>query len=164
MSNRFLYPSLLLAASATTLLAAYTFQYAGGIEPCILCRYQRLPYWLAVGLGLAALAAARWPRLQGLLLGAVGLGFAVGAGIAGYHVGVEQQLVAGPQACSDAIGEAATLEELRAQILGRPVVRCDVVPWSLFGISLAGFNGFISLALAAGGLWAMRASYRRARP
>jgi disulfide bond formation protein DsbB len=29
------------------------------------------------------------------------------------------------------------------------VVRCDEVPWALFGISLAGFNAIFSLLLAA---------------
>jgi disulfide bond formation protein DsbB len=163
MRAQILYPTLLLVASAAILATAYGFQYIGGVEPCVLCLYQRVPYWLAIGLGAAALAAGRWRRLQGLLLGALGVGYLVGAGIAVYHVGVEQHLFAGPQACGDAIGEPTTLEELRAQLLGQPVVRCDEVPWALFGISLAGFNVLLSLALAAGGLWAMRALYRPVR-
>ncbi len=61
---------------------------------------------------------------------------------------------------------ARTIEELRAQILAAPVVRCDVVPWSLFGVSMAGYNVLASLglavasAIAAKGMW--RASGDRA--
>jgi disulfide bond formation protein DsbB len=30
------------------------------------------------------------------------------------------------------------------QILAAPTIRCDVAPWTLFGISLAGFNFLLS--------------------
>ena len=155
-----IYPSLALAASAAILGGAYAFQYIGGLEPCSLCLYQRVPYWVAIGLGLAALVLARRRRLPGLVMGAIAVVFLVGAGLALYHVGVEQHLIAGPQACSAAPGEATTIEELRAQLLARPVVRCDQVPWSLFGVSLAGYNAILSLALAAAALWATRVMIR----
>jgi disulfide bond formation protein DsbB len=160
MRPHLIYPSLALAASAAILAGAYAFQYLGGIEPCSLCLYQRVPYWVAISLGLAAPVLARRRRLPGLVMGAIAVAFLVGAGLALYHVGVEQQLIAGPQACSAAPGEATTIEALRAQLLARPVVRCDQVPWSLFGVSLAGYNAILSLALAAAALWATRVIIR----
>jgi disulfide bond formation protein DsbB len=36
-----------------------------------------------------------------------------------------------------------------ASIMNAPVIRCDVSPWDLFGISLAGWNFLISMASAA---------------
>jgi disulfide bond formation protein DsbB len=42
-----------------------------------------------------------------------------------------------------------TIEELRRQLEATPVVRCDEPAWTLFGISMAGYNVLISLALAA---------------
>jgi disulfide bond formation protein DsbB len=33
--------------------------------------------------------------------------------------------------------------------MAAPVVRCDEVPWSLFGISLAGYNAIIAAGLTA---------------
>lgn len=160
MRPHLIYPSLALAASAAALIGAYAFQYLGGLEPCSLCLYQRVPYWVAISLGLAALLLARRRRLPGLVMGAIAVVFLVGAGLALYHVGVEQQLIAGPQACSAGLGEATTVEALRAQLLARPVVRCDQVPWSLFGVSLAGYNAILSLALAAAALWAARVMIR----
>ncbi len=162
MRSHLIYPSLALAASAATLAGAYAFQYLGGLEPCSLCLVQRVPYWVAIGLGLAALALAlaRLPRLPGLVMGGIAVTFLVGAGLALYHVGVEQHLIAGPQACSAAPGEATTIEALRAQLMARPVVRCDAVPWSLFGVSLAGYNAVLSLALAAAAAWATRVMLR----
>ena len=52
--------------------------------------------------------------------------------------------------CSATVIEGGkSLEELQAQILAAPVIRCDDVPWSLFGISLAGYNFLASIGLAA---------------
>ena len=66
-----------------------------------------------------------------------------------YHVGVEQHWFAGPSACTAGSGSAMTLEEMKRQILGTAPVLCDRVQWSLFGVSLAGWNLLASLAMAA---------------
>jgi disulfide bond formation protein DsbB len=36
---------------------------------------------------------------------------------------------------------------LKKQLLNQPVVRCDEVAWSLFGISMAGYNFLYAVAL-----------------
>ncbi len=75
-----------------------------------------------------------------------------GAGLAGYHVGVEQHWWEGLTSCGGAVGMPTSVEVLRQQIMSSLVVRCDEVAWSLFGISMAGYNFLISLAFGAGGL------------
>jgi disulfide bond formation protein DsbB len=50
---------------------------------------------------------------------------------------------------------------MRKMLLAQPVVRCDEVAWSLFGISMAGYNALISLGLAVFGLAALRHDLRR---
>ncbi len=70
-----------------------------------------------------------------------------GAGIAFYHIGVEQHWFAGPAACTAGSAAAATIDELRAQLIGKQAVLCDQVQWSLFGVSLAGWNLLASLGL-----------------
>ena len=75
--------------------------------------------------------------------------FVLGAGLAAYHVGVEQGWFAPPGACSADLGAAKTVEELRRRIEAAPLARCTDVAWSLFGISMAGYNLIASLALAA---------------
>ena len=42
------------------------------------------------------------------------------------------------------------VEALREQMLKTPLVRCDQVTWSLFGLSLAAYNALLSLILAIG--------------
>ena len=144
-------PALVLAASVGALGAAYFFQYVIGLQPCMLCLYQRLPYAAAVALGLIAvgLALAGKPRPVRWLLGLCAVSFAVGGAIAVFHVGVEQHWWRGTAECTGASIDATTVQALRDQLMAAPVVRCDEVAWSLLGVSMAGYNVLISLALAA---------------
>lgn len=139
---------LLMLASAGTLLAALFFQYVVGLAPCVLCIWQRWPYVAVLALGAAALALGRRKGPRAALLALMGAVLLAGAGIAVFHVGVEQHWWAGTSGCG-VTATADSVDALRAQILAAPVVRCDEVSWSLFGISMAGFNALISAALAA---------------
>ena len=138
----------LLAASAGSLLAAFFFQYVVGLQPCILCIWQRWPYAVVIVLTILALTAARVPKLRAALLALCGVALLFGGGVAVFHVGVEQHWWTGTPGCG-VTATADSIEALRAQIMAAPVVRCDQVAWSLFGISMAGYNILISLALAA---------------
>jgi disulfide bond formation protein DsbB len=132
-----------LAGSTALLLGALAFQYLGGLAPCHLCLLQRWPHAAAIAIGLLILA---WPKRGLALLGA--LVVLVGAGIAVYHVGGEQHWCAGPTTCTAPEPGAQSSGELLDQILATPVVLCDQVAWSLWGISMAGWNAILSLVLA----------------
>jgi len=150
-------PLAIIAASALVLAAALGFQYLGGLAPCALCHYQRWAYVAAIVVaGVASFGIARRA-----LIALAGVVFTAGAGIAFYHVGVEAHWFAGPAACSGPAGAAATLEDLRRQLLAQPVVRCDEVAWSLLGVSMAGYNFAISVALAVASLVAAAAGRGR---
>ena len=140
----------LAALSAAALAIALWFQYFRGLPPCVLCVYQRLPHFLGVVLALGSVAVVGVNRK--LLLSLAGLTWLVGAGIAAFHVGVEQHWWVGTTACGGALGKASSVEELTAQILAAPVVRCDEVPWSLFGLSMAAQNLLLSIVLAGAAL------------
>lgn len=137
-----------LAASVLVLGTALLSQYWGGLAPCELCLLQRWPWRVAIAVAaLALIIGGRrgLPRLA-LLLALV---YGVSAAFAFYHVGVEQHWFAGPSACTAPSGKAMTLEEMKRQILGTAPVLCDRVQWSLFGVSLAGWNLLASLGMAA---------------
>ncbi len=145
--------ALILAASLAVLGAAFGFQYLAAIEPCPLCIYQRYPYAITIGLSAVALALAGRPPLAGAyfvpaLTALCAAAFAAGAGIAAYHVGVEQGWFQASEACTATAFEATDIDDLRAQLEATPVARCDQVAWSLFGVSLAGLNLIASAALA----------------
>jgi disulfide bond formation protein DsbB len=140
--------SLMLAASLAILGTVFAMQYLGGLAPCELCVAQRWPYGAAIAFTLLALIPAAPPRVQRVLLGLAGVAFIATAAIGFYHAGVELKVFEGPSACTSAIS-ANTVEDLRRQLLAAPVVRCDEVQWSLFGITLAGYNFIVAAGLAA---------------
>lgn len=130
------------------LVAAYGAEYGFNLRPCILCFYQRYVFYVilavALFLFLKASSLSSPKRLGGLgLLVALFVG---NTGIATYQVLVEQHIVAAPKVCR--AGRADTLEGLRKQIKQEAPVPCDKVPWSLFGISIAGFSLLYSLCWA----------------
>lgn len=155
----------IMLASAASLGAALFFQFVVGLQPCVLCLWQRWPYVVAFAIAAAADTLADRPKVRGTFLALAGLTFLVGAGIALFHVGVEQHWWIGTPGCGVPAGpKATTLEELKRQVLAAPVVRCDVVPWSLFGISMAGYNVLLSLGLGAFALFTARRALTSRNP
>jgi disulfide bond formation protein DsbB len=139
------FPIFVLVASVAVLGSALAAQYWGGLAPCELCLKERWPWTAAIGIAIVgAMTASRraLPRVA-LLLAVV---FAIGSALAFYHVGVERHWFAGPEACT-ASGTPGTLAALREQLLHQLPVRCDQPAWSLWGISLAGWNLVASLAM-----------------
>lgn len=151
LSNRPpLIPAAILLASVAMLGGALAFQYVGGLAPCTLCIYQRIPYGVTIALAVVALLLSGRisARILAIIVAFCGLVFAAGATVAAFHVGVEQHWWAGLSTCGSTIAPNLSLAELKAQILAAPVVRCDDIAWSMFGISMAGYNFLASVVFA----------------
>ncbi len=142
---------LLALASFLALAGAYTLQYGFGFEPCQLCYWQRYPYMAVIAVAAVGVVS-RYVRLA--LVVSVAL-FLAGAGIALYHVGVEQGVFALPAGCT-AVGTATTLEDLRAQ-LATQAPACDQVSVAFLGLSLSAWNALTAGALAILTVLALRA-------
>jgi len=140
------FPKFVLAASVAVLGTALLSQYWGGLAPCELCLLQRWPWVAAIVISSAAMIVADRTALPWVALALAGV-FAVGSALAFYHVGVERHWFAGPTACTGTATAADTIEALKAHILGQMPVRCDEPGWSLWGISLAGWNLLASLVM-----------------
>jgi disulfide bond formation protein DsbB len=122
---------------------ALLWQYAGGLWPCEMCWWQRYPHALAILLaGVAFTSPADSGRARTLTVLAA-LAIAVSGAIGVMHAGVEHGWWEGITTCST--NGAMSLDD----IMKVPLVRCDQVQWSLFGISQAGFNAIFSLGGAA---------------
>lgn len=144
-------------ASAIILSVAYISQYGFGLKPCILCLYQRGPYGLNIALGIMAfLASFRYPRLTRLIIYIAALSFLADAAIAGFHVGVEQGWWKGLPSCGGDIVPHGSIEEMRRAMEHQAIVRCDKPAWTMFGISMAGYNFVTALVLACGVTWQLR--------
>lgn len=132
---------LALGVPALLLAGAYLSQYGFGLYPCEMCWWQRYPHFAAVVLALLSTVAEPkrlWVALAALAMLVSGL-------IGGFHAGVEYGWWEGVTGCATAVGGSGNALE---NILAAPLIRCDVAPWDLFGISLAGWNFLISVAAA----------------
>lgn len=145
-------PWILIAASAATIGGALFFQHVLGYVPCSLCYLGRQPHYFAIGAALIAGILSREANIGiGVLffLGLCVAAYLAGAGISAYHAGVEYHWWEGPETCAGGNLVSNSLQDLQSALEGgaKPP-RCDEAAWSLFGVSLAGFNFLISLVLA----------------
>ncbi|MEJ7927550.1 disulfide bond formation protein B [Sphingobium sp. AN641] len=140
--------ALALATPLMLLGGAYASQYLGGLHPCEMCWWQRYPHMAAIPLALMAYATARNKAMSRLLTGLAALAVATSGVIGLFHAGVEYGWWEGLTACSTAMGAGDAANMLDA-IMAAPLARCDVAPWSLLGISLAGYNGLLSMGAAS---------------
>jgi len=147
---------------AATILGALFFQYGLGVQPCPLCLTQRIAYYVAVPLALIlAVAAARgWAPRPLLLAGlaVIALAMLANAALGVYHAGVEWKFWPGPADCSGPIQSFGSAKDLLENLSSYHVVRCDEAAWRFLGLSLAGYNVLVSLALAGVALWGLAAA------
>ena len=139
---------LALALAGGLLAGAYVSQYVFGLFPCEMCWWQRWPHFAALALAALSFVAPAprvWVALAALAILVSGL-------IGGFHAGVEYDWWEGITGCAVVDPTRDVLDPMAV-----PLIRCDEAPWSLLGISLAGFNflfsclgGIAILALAAG--------------
>ena len=134
--------ALVLGVPAALLAGAYISEYGFGLVPCEMCWWQRYAHFAALALALIAFFTPPlrlWVALAAIALLASGL-------IGAFHAGVEYHWWEGFTTCSsNSVADAA--DPLEA-IMSAPLIRCDVAQWTLWGISLAGFNFLISTAAA----------------
>lgn len=146
--------ALATAGHVALLGGAFLFQLAG-FAPCAMCIWQRWPHAAAIVLGVIALTGVL-PR--GLSL-AAGLAALVTSGIGFFHAGVEQGWWPGPSSCSGDSGGLSSLSgsDLLSTEITDTVIMCDDIVWQL-GLTMAGWNGVLSLGLAA--VWILAALRR----
>jgi disulfide bond formation protein DsbB len=131
----FLLPAVLLGG-------AYASQYIGGLYPCEMCWWQRWPHFAALAFGVLGWTLNN-PGLQRSMVVLAALAILTSGLIGGFHAGVEYGYWEGLTSCTSVVRGSG--DELLKSILNAPLIRCDVAPWTLFGISLAGFNFLISI-------------------
>lgn len=129
--------------SIFALIGALTAQYGFDLRPCILCLIQRGPFVLAICLGLLAYF---WERARLTLIALSGVTFLINSGIAFFHSGVERKWWVGLTGCTTP-DMSGSIEELMKRIEETDVVRCDEIPWSFLGLSMANYNVFFCLGL-----------------
>lgn len=136
---------------AATLIGVWYFEFVLKLPPCPLCLEERLPYHIVVPLSLLVAIAALVHAPRGLIaVGFIAIIIAMlcSAVLGTYHAGVEWHWWPGPTDCSGPISDLKAGGSLLSQLQSIQVVRCDEAAWRFLGLSLAGYNVLISLALA----------------
>jgi disulfide bond formation protein DsbB len=151
-------------AGAATIAGAWFFELVIGLAPCHLCLQQRVPYYIAIPLALIVAVAAWRKAPRALVIGglvALALVMLWGAGLGVYHAGVEWKLWTGPTDCTGAVDLGAGSDFMKRLQGGINIQRCDEAAWRFLGLSLAGYNALIALALALVALCGAREASRR---
>jgi disulfide bond formation protein DsbB len=143
----------LAAASAGALGLALIAQWGFDLWPCLLCYWQRPAYGFTLALSVLGLMPAvdSASRKNIVLLCAVL--FIANAGVAVYHVGVEERWWLGPSECVGQIAEIS-LEDIAAALNKPGRTGCTEAAFRLWGISMAGYNVIACALLALACLWA----------
>jgi disulfide bond formation protein DsbB len=155
---------MILIVALATLAAVWVLQGLG-YTPCELCLTERIAFY--VGAPLAALTAFLARRSMhglartGFVL--LALVFLANTGLAAYHAGVEYHWWPGPTACTGALSEPVDVNDLMKELNSVRVVNCDEVQLRVAGLSLAGWDAVVSLALAAFAALAARLDRQGAR-
>lgn len=126
---------LSLVVSLIALLASYSVQYIWKIEPCSLCKLQRIPYFFILMFSGIAFAS----KFSKVAISFIQFGFLVGLSLAIYHLLVISGFLADP--CSVPKG-VATIEDFQ-RLLDAPLP-CSKTTWNILGIPLAVYNAICS--------------------
>lgn len=134
--------------SVLALSAAFISEGFLGLEPCILCIYQRWPYAAVILFGLIGLKKS--PAVQRAMIGLSGVTFLINSAIALYHSGVEQHWWrSAVEGCLIPGFGSDEPQNLLDNILSAPSGRCDEIPWQdpLIGLSMANYNAILCFGL-----------------
>lgn len=148
--------TLALAVPVALLAGALGSQYLGGLYPCEMCHWQRWPHYAAVPLALLAIIL-RDKSAGTLFLWLAAAAIFVSGAIGIFHAGVEYGWWEGLTRCAMSPSGGG---DFLTDIMATPVISCDQPQWTLFGISLAGFNAIISIGAAMVIAWLTRKTTR----
>lgn len=147
--------------SFAAIAIALTSEVALGLEPCILCIYQRIPFAAGFIFGLIGLIFRKRAAVAKIAIALSGIGFLINSAIALYHSGVELKWWRSAVEGCVVPGFGTEPQSILENILSAPSARCDEIPWAdpLLGLSMANYNVALCFGLAvlcAISLWLTR--------
>lgn len=150
MTNQARAAAVALLLPLALLAGAYGSELIG-LKPCEMCWWQRWAHMAAVPFAFPAVLLQLRGHLSGstsilirMLTVTAAVAILTSGAIGVFHAGVEYGLWEGVTACTADAGPGMTLDSMFKAAVVTPIVRCDVPQWTLFGISMAGYNAIIS--------------------
>ena len=127
------------------LVSAFVIEHIYGYQPCKLCLYERIPYFLSILLIVKIFFTKGYEKITLLILSLV---FIISSILAFYHFGIEQGFFKESFACATTdLSENLTKEELLKQ-LSENTISCKDVSFKILGFSLAAINTIFSIVLS----------------
>ena len=152
-----------LLAPALLLNGAYDFQYfpqafglPHGLFPCEMCWWQRYAHFAALAFAILSYGLIRRPPVSRPLVLLSALAILVSGLIGAFHAGVEYHWWQGLTRCTSNSTLAGGHGDMLRELMATPLIRCDAPQWTLWGVSLAGWNALFSCGAAILILWLLR--------
>ena len=161
MKLKFTYQNLLIfliISSLFALILAYIGQYFFDLNPCVLCLYQRKPFFVVIIVSSFFLLIKNFKKYLKLASIITILLIIFNVFLAAYHVGVEKKIFVGPTTCSSSEIAPDNLDALKAMIEKAATVKCDEPAFVFASISMAGWNIIYCLFLVIISLYLFRKS------
>ena len=143
INKKFLF--IILIFISFILVSAFIIEYGFDHQPCKLCIYERIPYFLSILLIIKILFIKNYEKITLLILSLV---FVLSSILAFYHFGIEQGFFKETLVCktgnlSENLSKEEVLEQLKQNTVG-----CKDVSFRILGFSLAAINTIFSIILS----------------
>lgn len=135
----------MLLLSIGSLGFAYFVEFVLGFDPCILCLYQRIPYFALAFVSIGGLAL----NYHKCFLRLIGFIFLSSTLLAGYHTGIERGVIDPTDRCThaDSMTTGASFEEMLEKLYATPLADCSKPAFKIFAVSMTEWNLIMSLCL-----------------
>ena len=143
LSKKNLFTGIFLI-SFIALISAYFIEYVLGHQPCNLCVYERIPYFLAI---LVVLINYKYNKLEKYLILSLAIIFLIATILSLYHLGIEQGFIQESLLCDLEKGANIVDKDEILKQLQQKSISCKDVTFKIFGLSLTSYNMIISLLL-----------------
>ena len=143
LSKKNLFTGIFLI-SFIALISAYFIEYILGHQPCNLCVYDRIPYFLAI---LIVLINYKYNKLEKYLILSLAIIFLIATILSLYHLGIEQGFIQESLLCDLEKGANIVDKDEILKQLQQKSISCKDVTFKIFGLSLTNYNIIISLLL-----------------
>jgi len=134
----------ILFVNILVILSALFIEFFLKVKPCILCIYQRYPYYIIAFLSLIYFLKKDLKILLILLIILTSLTSII---LSTYHVGIETGLIEETTSCKTSLNNNLSKDAILKQLESNLASSCKEVNFKLFGFSLASINIILSLIL-----------------
>ena len=132
---------IILLSIISTLIIEHVLDH----QPCNLCLYERIPYFLSALLLIYIFLFKKYERIIFLILFLI---FALSFLLAFYHFGIEQGFFSESFGCNVENQSKILSKKQLLKELNQNVVSCKDVTFRILGLSLAAINTILSVVLS----------------